>query len=79
MDWYFIGGLFLLGFYILWRQHRLDQEYKKCQPDCDHEYLKDNNYSYTLYSKDLSTKTLHNKFTCCKCNYIHYAKYEQEK
>lgn len=79
MDWYFIGCLFLLGFYILWRQHRLDQEYKKRQPDCDHEYLKDNNYSHTLYSKDLSTKTLHSKFTCYKCEHVHYAKYEQEK
>lgn len=72
--YYALGaGVFLV--LLLWlREIFNDKRLKEKQPNCKHEYFKDESYSYKLYSEDLSTSALHTKYTCIKCGLDKYNK-----
>lgn len=77
--WYFMFGIFsTLVIYMLWNYTNFNKVQLKLRETCDHQYLKDNNYSYELYSSDLSEKVLHSKFTCYKCGFVKYKEYRSD-
>lgn len=77
--WYLMFIIFgSLALYILWNYITFNKAQLKLRETCNHQYIKDENYTHVLYSSDLSEKVLHSKFTCHKCGFVKYQEYRSD-